>query len=163
MATLVVFQFPTAEGADTMLSTLEGLQRQQLIEIHDGAVVSWPVGASKPKTRQLYKSATTGSGALGGAFWGLLFGLLFFVPFFGLAMGAAIGALMGHFSHYGIEQDFIDQVRSKITPGTSALFLLETGAVVNRMAEAVKGQQFEIIQTNLSKEQEDKLRADFGE
>src|SRR6516162_4653092 len=163
MATLVVFQFPTAEGADTMLSTLEGLQRQQLIEIHDGAVVSWPVGARKPKTRQLYKSATTGSGALGGSFWGLLFGLLFFVPFLGLAMGAAIGALMGHFSHYGIEQDFIDQVRSKITPGTSALFLLETGAVVNRMAEAVKGQQFEIIQTNLSKEQEDKLRADFGE
>jgi len=27
----------------------------------------------------------------------------------------------------------------------------------------VKGQQFEINQTNLSKEQEDKLRADFGE
>ena len=163
MATLVVFQFPTAEGADTMLSTLEGLQRQQLIEIHDGAVVSWPVGDRKPKTRQLYKSATTGSGALGGSFWGLLFGLLFFVPFFGLAMGAAIGALMGHFSHYGIDQDFINQVRSKITPGTSALFLMETGAVVSRMAEAVKDQQFEIIQTNLSKEQEDKLRADFGE
>jgi uncharacterized membrane protein len=40
---------------------------------------------------------------------------------------------------------------------------LETGAVVSRMAEAVKGQQFEIIQTNLSKEQEDKLRDDFGE
>jgi uncharacterized membrane protein len=69
---------------------------------------------------------------------------------------------MGHFSSYGIDQDFIDQVRARITPGTSALFLLETGAVVSRMAEAVKGQQFEIIQTNLSKEQEDKLRADAG-
>ena len=163
MATLVVFEFPTAEGADTMLYTLEGLQRQQLIEIHDGAVVSWPAGASKPKTRQLSKGVTSGAGALGGAFWGMLFGLLFFVPFFGLAVGAAIGALMGHFSNYGIDQGFIDQVRSKITPGTSALFLLETGAVVDRVAEAVKGQQFEIIQTNLSKEQEDKLRADFGE
>ena len=32
MATLVVFKFPTAEGADTMLYTLEGLQKQQLIE-----------------------------------------------------------------------------------------------------------------------------------
>jgi uncharacterized membrane protein len=31
------------------------------------------------------------------------------------------------------------------------------------VAEAVKGQQFEIIQTKLSKEQEDKLGADFGE
>ncbi len=159
MATLVVFKFPTAEGAQTMLYTLENLQKQQLIQIQDGAILTWPAGASKPKTQQL--SSLTGVGALGGAFWG--FGLLFFVPFFGLAVGAAMGALMGHFSHYGIDESFIDQVRAKITPGTSALFLLESGAVVDKVAEAVKGQQFEIIQTNLSKEQEDKLRADFGE
>jgi uncharacterized membrane protein len=134
---------------------------QQLIQIHDGAILTWPAGASKPKTKQL--ADMTGVGALGGAFWGMLFGLLFFIPFFGLAVGAAIGALMGHFAHYGIDENFIDQVRAKITPGTSALFLLETGAMVDRVAEAVKGQQFEIVQTNLSKEQEDKLRADFGE
>src|SRR5207342_3246755 len=163
MATLVVFEFPTAEGADTMLFTLEGLQKQQLIQINDGAIVSWPAGASKPKTSQLSKGVTTGAGALGGAFWGFLFGLLFFIPILGLAVGAAIGALMGHFAHYGIDQGFIDQVRSKITPGTSALFLLSSGAVVDKVADAVKGQQFEIIQTNLSKEQEAKLRADFGE
>jgi uncharacterized membrane protein len=160
MATLVVFKFPTAEGANTMLYTLEGLQKQQLIEIQDGAVVSWPAGASKPKTSQLSKGVTTGAGALGGAFWGFLFGLLFFIPIFGLAVGAAIGALMGHFANYGIDQSFIDQVRAKVTPGTSALFLLSAGAVTDKVADAVKGQQFEIIQTNLSKEQEDKLRAD---
>jgi len=163
MATLVVFKFPTAEGANLMLSTLEGLQKQQLIQIQDGAVVSWPAGASKPKTDQLSRGVATGGGALMGAFWGMLFGLLFFVPFFGLAVGAAMGALIGHFSNYGIDQSFIEQVRSKVTPGTSALFLLSSGVVTDRVAEAVKGQQFEIIQTNLSKEQEDKLRADFGE
>lgn len=161
MATLVVFKFPTAEGAQTMLSTLASLQKQQLIQIQDGAILTWPAGASKPKTKQL--ANMTGIGALGGAFWGMLFGLLFFVPFFGLAVGAAVGALMGHFAHYGIDDAFINQVRSKITPGTSALFLLETGAVVDKVAEAVKDQQFEIIQTNLSKENEDKLRADFAE
>ena len=161
MATLVVFKFPTADGAQTMLYTLEGLQKQQLIQINDGAILTWPAGASKPKTKQL--ANMTGIGALGGAFWGMLFGLLFFVPFFGLAVGAAVGALMGHFAHYGIDDAFINQVRSKITPGTSALFLLETGAVVDKVAEAVKDQQFEIIQTNLSKENEDKLRADFAE
>jgi len=163
MATLVVFEFPTAEGADIMLNTLEGLQKQQLIQIQDGAVVTWPTGSNKPKTSQLSKNVATGAGALGGAFWGMLFGLLFFVPFFGLAIGAAIGALIGHFSNYGIDQGFIDNVRAKIVPGTSALFLLSSGAVTDRVAEAVKGQQFEIVQTNLSKEQEDKLRADFGE
>ncbi len=161
MATLTVLEFPTAEGAETMLYTLQNLQKQQLIEIEDGAILTWPVGARKPKTKQLRDA--TGVGALGGAFWGMLFGLLFFVPFFGLAVGAAIGALAGHFAHYGIDESFIDQVRSKITEGTSALFLLTSGAVVDKVAAAVKGQKFEIIQTNLSKEQEDQLRADFAE
>ncbi len=161
MATLVAIKFPTTEGAETMLYTLENLQKQQLIQIEDGAIVTWPEGAKKPKTRQL--TSMTGAGALGGAFWGFLFGLLFFVPFFGLAVGAAMGAFMGHFANYGIDKGFIDQVQSKITPGTSALFLLSSGAVVDKVADAVKGQQFEIIQTNLSKEQEEKLRADFGE
>src|SRR6478672_12814485 len=138
MATLVVFKFPTAEGANTMLFTLESLQKQQLIQINDGAIVSWPAGASKPKTNQLSKGVATGAGALGGAFWGFLFGLLFFIPFLGLAIGAAMGALMGHFAHYGIDEGFINQVRAKITPGTSALFLLSSGAVVDRVAEAVK-------------------------
>ena len=36
MATLVVFKFPTDQGAETMLSTLVGLQKQQLIQIQDG-------------------------------------------------------------------------------------------------------------------------------
>jgi uncharacterized membrane protein len=161
MATLVAIKFPTTEGAQTMLNTVENLQKQQLIQIQDGAILTWPEGAKKPKTRQL--SNMTGVGALGGAFWGMLFGLLFFIPFLGLAIGAAMGALMGHFAHYGIDEGFIDQVRSKITPGTSALFLLTSGAVVDKVADAVKGQQFDIIQTNLSKEQEDQLRKDFGE
>jgi len=161
VATLTVLKFPTAQGAETMLNTLENLQKQQLIQIEDGAIVTWPEGAKKPKTKQLHDM--TGAGALGGAFWGMLFGLLFFIPFFGLAIGAAMGAIAGHFAHYGIDEDFINSVRSKITPGSSALFLLTSGAVLDKVAAAVKGQQFEIIQTNLSKEQEDQLRADFAE
>src|SRR6266567_9517794 len=160
MATLLVFKFPTAEGAGTMLSTLESLQKQQLIQINDGAILTWPAGASKPKTKPL--ANMTGIGALGGAFWGMLFGLLFFVPFFGLAVGAAFGAIAGHYAKYGIDENFINQVREKVTEGTSALFLLTSGAVVDRVAEAVKGQKFEIIQTSLSREQEDQLRQDFG-
>jgi uncharacterized membrane protein len=160
-ATLVVLEFPTAEGAQVLLGRLEALQKQQLITVNDGAIVTWPAGAKKPKTEQLRDM--TGVGALGGAFWGMLFGLLFFVPFFGLAVGAAMGALAGHFAHYGIDDDFINSVRSKITPGTSALFLLTSGGVLDKVVEAVKDIPFEIIQTNLSKEQEAQLKAAFGE
>jgi uncharacterized membrane protein len=158
---LVVLKFPTAEGAQIMLSRLTALQKQQLITVNDGAIITWPAGASKPKTEQLRDM--TGVGALGGAFWGLLFGLLFFVPLFGLAVGAAMGALAGHFANYGIDEDFINSVRSKITPGTSALFLLTSGAVLDKVVEAVKDIPFDIIQTNLSKEQEAQLKAAFGE
>ncbi len=161
MATLSVLKFPTAEGAATMLAKLQDLQRQQMIQVQDAAIVTWPVGSKKPKTKQL--SDFTGVGALSGAFWGLLFGLLFFVPIFGLAVGAAIGALSGHFARYGIDEDFIKQVRDKVTEGTSALFLLTSGAVMDRVVSAVKGMQFEIISTNLSKEQEAELREAFAE
>ena len=89
MATLTVLKFPIAGGAETMLARLRDLQRQQLITVQDAAIVTWPAGAKKPKTKQL--SDLTGAGALSGGFWGLLFGLLFFVPIFGLAVGAAMG------------------------------------------------------------------------
>ena len=161
MATLSVLKFDTPDGARQMLNTIEDLQKQQLITLQDAAIVTWPADKKKPKTEQLRSMA--GVGALGGAFWGLLFGLLFFIPFVGLAIGAAMGALAGHFSDYGIDDNFINSVKDKVTPGTSALFLLTSGAVEDKVVPAMKGQKFEIIQTNLSKEQEDQLRAEFGE
>ena len=119
-----------------MLLALQGLQEQQMINLEDAAVVSWPQGNKKPTTRQLHG----GSGALGGAFWGFLFGLIFFVPFLGAAISAAIGA--GSMADVGISDDFIKQVREKVTEGTSALFALthrsvlpaSTGAAPSRTA-----------------------------
>ena len=143
-----------------MESTLLDLQKQHLIEVQDAAIVTWPQGKKQPKTEQLHNMA--GAGALQGAFWGMLFGLIFFVPFFGLAIGAAMGALSGKFADYGIDDNFIKQTREKVTEGTSALFLLTSGAVVDKVVEAMKGQTFEILSTNLSKEKEDELRAAFG-
>ena len=52
--------------------------------------------------------------------------------------------------------------RSEVTEGTSALFLMTSDAVLDRVAEAMKDIQFEIIATNLSHEQEQKLRDAFG-
>src|SRR5436309_3861819 len=137
MATLSALKFPTAQGADTMLATLENLQGQQLIQIEDGAIVTWPEGAKKPKTKPLH--SVTGVGALGGAFWGLLFGLLFFVPLFGMAIGAAAGAIGGSLSDVGIDDNFIDTVRREVTPGTSALFVMTSDAVVDKVTDAFKG------------------------
>ncbi|HYI14209.1 MAG TPA: DUF1269 domain-containing protein [Thermomicrobiales bacterium] len=161
MATLTALKFNDPLQADQVLGTLKGLQAQQLIQIQDAAIVRWPAGAKKPKTEQL--SGLTAIAGLSGAFWGLLFGLLFFIPFLGMAVGAAFGALAGHFADVGIDDNFINQVKSQVTPGTSALFLLSSGAVVERVAEALQGVEFEVIATNLSQEQEAKLMEMFTE
>jgi len=161
MATLTVLKFETALGAENVLEVVEDLSKKQMINLYDAAIVTWPEGKKKPKTKHL--TDLTGAGALSGAFWGMLFGLLFFVPIFGMVVGAALGALTGSMTHMGIDEDFIKSVRSKVTEGTSALFLMTSGAVEDRVIEAMKQFKFEIIATNLSKEEEEKLREAFGE
>jgi uncharacterized membrane protein len=161
VATLTVWKFPTAQGAEQAEQTLLNLQKQELIRVHDAAIVSWDEGAKKPKTRQL--ASVTGAGALGGAFWGLLFGLIFFIPLLGMAIGAGMGALAGSMTDVGINDDFIKALRKEITPGSSALLLLSSDAVMDKVKEAFEGQPVELVQTNLSQEQEDKLRDVFAE
>ncbi len=161
MTALTVWKFNDAGGARAAVEQLKALEKQELIEIEDAAIVEWPEGKKKPKTNQL--NSLTGAGALGGAFWGMLFGLLFFIPIFGMAVGAAMGALMGHFSDYGIDDDFIKSVRSEVTEGTSALFLLTGKATVDKLEAELKGKMGTLIRSNLSDEQEAKLREEFGE
>jgi uncharacterized membrane protein len=161
MATLTALKFSTPEGAGQMLEKIKQLQKMELIKLQDAAIVTWPMGKSKPKTKQLVDMA--GMGAMQGAFWGMLFGLIFFVPFFGLAVGAAMGALGGKMADYGIDDNFIKQSREKVTEGTSALFLLTSDAVADKVLDELKGFEFELIASNLSKEQEEQLMAAFAE
>jgi uncharacterized membrane protein len=161
MATMTVWKFPTANGAAIAEETLKDLQRKELIQIHDAAIVTYPEGAKKPKTRQL--SGLAGAGALGGAFWGMLFGLIFFIPLLGMAIGAGMGALAGSMSDVGIDDSFIRRMRDEIQPGTSALFVLSSGAVIDKVRDAFAGQDMTLVETNLSHEQEDKLREVFSE
>lgn len=161
MATLTVWKFDTADGAQNALTTLERLQKEELIRVVDAAVVTWPADRKKPRTQQLHN--LTGAGALGGSFWGLLFGLIFFVPLLGLAVGAAVGALTGSLTDVGIDDDFIKKVRDKVTPGTSALFAMTQDAVTDRVIDAFRGTRAELVSTNLSADQEAKLREAFSE
>ena len=161
-STLTVWKFDNPEGARDAVRTLDDMQKQGLITILDFATVSWEPGKKKPTTKQ--GAPTASAGALGGAFWGMLFGLIFFVPLLGAAVGAATGALTGSLADVGIDDDFIKQVRSQVTPGTSALFLMSTGTVLDRVkAGFTSHNPSELIYTNLSEEQETALRHVFEE
>jgi uncharacterized membrane protein len=161
VSTLTVWRFPTVEGAENALDLLRQLQKQQLISIADAAYVTWPEGRKKPKTKDL--GNLTGAGALGGGFWGLLFGLIFLVPLLGMAVGAAIGALTGSLSHVGIDTEFVDTVRSQVTPGTSALFVMSEDTVLDRVVEPFKETGATLLSTNLSDVEEARLREAFDE
>jgi len=159
MATMTVLRFQTADGAANALGIIQGLQQQQLIKIHDACIVSWPAGSKSPKTKQLVN--LVGVGAASGMFWGMLLGLIFVTPLFGMAVGAAFGAIGGAFRDYGISDTFINEVRAKVIEGTSALFLMTSEAVIDRVVDAMKASKPEIIATNLSKDQENKLQDGF--
>ena len=161
MGTLSVWRFDTPAGADEAVDTLRVLAAKQLVTVYDGATVSWPEGAKKPKTRQLHD--VSGPGALGGAFWGLLFGLVFFMPLIGVLLGAAVGAISGTLRNVGISDEFIERARAEITPGTSGLFVLTRGAVVDKISQEFRGSRPHLLFTNLSQAQEDVLREAFAE
>jgi uncharacterized membrane protein len=160
MATMTVLKFTNDDaGPDRVLGDLERLQKQGLITVLDAAkVVRRQDG--KVKVRQAHN--LVGGGALGGAFWGMLIGMLFFMPWMGLAVGSITGALAGSFSDYGIDDDFIKEVGNSIQAGDSALFLLTTDAVLDRVRDALANEQFELIHTNLSDEDEQHLRDVFA-
>jgi uncharacterized membrane protein len=83
-----------------------------------------------------------------------------------MAVGAAAGALGGAMSDVGIDDDFIKTVREQVTPGTSALFLMTSGAVTDKIKaelEPIMKGHAELVHTNLSNEQEAKLQEVFAD
>ena len=158
MTTLTVLKFNTEGGAVLALNLVQNLARQQLLTLQDGAIVTWPMG-KKPKMRQLTNEA--GPGALDGAFWSVLFGLIFLAPLVNKTVGAAVDALNGSFTDMGINDDFIQLVRAGVTEDTSALFLMTSDPVLDKVSEAIKELEFELIASNLSREQEARLKATF--
>ncbi|MGW8884187.1 DUF1269 domain-containing protein [Streptomyces sp. NPDC055749] len=160
MSTLTVWKFQSADAAENVETTLLSLQKEGLVKILDAAVVSWPADRPKPRTKQLHN--LMGAGALSGTFWGMLFGLIFLMPLLGAAIGAAAGALGGKLADIGIDDDFIAEVKQKVTPGTSALFLLTMDEVPDRIGDALPGGGAELLHSNLDTEREAKIRDIFG-
>ena len=139
MSDLIVLVFDSEGGAMQLRDKLLSLQKQQIIELADAAVVVRGQDG-KAKVKQLH--SLVGAGALGGAFWGMLIGLLFFMPWLGLAAGALGGALGGKFTDVGVDDKFNE--------------------FYQKLADELKGTKAKVLQTSLSNEQEAKLRDLFA-
>jgi uncharacterized membrane protein len=156
---MVVLAFDSENGADQGRQKLIELNNQYVLDLVDAVeVVRGADGKIKVKSiRNL-----TGVGAMGGAFWGLIFGLLFFVPLFGVAVGAVSGAIAGHFSHVGLNKDFLKGVEDSVKPGTSALAIIAANVTVDKVVQALTTLHPKVIRSSLSTEQEAKLNEAFG-
>jgi uncharacterized membrane protein len=155
MGNLFVLAFKDERGAANMLKEVINLQKQELISVDDAATA---VHHSSGKVKVKQAKGLAGPAAAGGAFWGLLFGLIFFVPFVGMAIGATAGALMGKLTDYGIDDAFIKELSKKLTPGTSALFLMVHSAQREKVIAAIKPFGGELIQSSVSPKEEKQLK-----
>jgi uncharacterized membrane protein len=79
-----------------------------------------------------------------------------------VAVGAAMGLLTGSLTDVGIDDDFIEGVRSEVQPGSSALFVLSSHAVTDAVREAFADEKPVLIHSNLSQGDAARLREYFG-
>ncbi len=158
MNNLIVIGFQNQADAFEMRAALAKLQSQYLIEMEDAVVVT----RDEQGKVQLHQPVNlTAAGAVGGGFWGMLIGMLFLNPLLGAAIGAGSGAISGKFADIGINDNFMKELGRTLTPGSSALFVLVRKATPDKVLEALRpfAGKGKVLQTSLTKDKEEELRA----
>jgi len=160
MSTLVAIAYADTATAEQVRAELVQATKEHLLVLEDAVVVEHrPDG--KVKLHQ--GRSLTATGAAGGAMWGGLIGLLFLAPLLGLAFGAAGGAAAGKMTDVGVDDEFMKTLAAKLPPGGAALIALETSSGSGKVLERIRQYGGEVIQTSLSNEDEERLRAALGE
>jgi uncharacterized membrane protein len=152
----VVIGYDSELKAEEVRLSLLKMQKSYLIDMAD-AVVVVRESTGKVKLRQMYNLTT--AGAVSGGFWGMLVGMLFLNPLFGMAVGAAAGAVSGTLTDVGIDDGFMKKLADTLQPGAAALCVLVRQMTADKVVEEIKPFGGTVIQTNLSHEDESKLRA----
>ena len=160
MAAFTVWKFDGPDGAQHASDILKQCEREGFVKILDHAVVSWPAGAAQPTTKQGHEETWRGTGW--GAFWGVLTGALFFVPVVGGVAGAAIGAISKVTQDAGITKEQLETIRTQVTEGSSALFVVTEEGNLDRVGERFHGMHSKLIATNLTSAERQVLLETFG-
>lgn len=155
MATLAMIGYENEETAEEVRLKLIKLQKEYLLDLRDAVVV---VRDAQGKIRLRQMVNLTASGAISGGFWGTLIGFIFLNPLFGMAVGAAWGAMSGALADVGIDDAFMKNLAETLKPGTAALCVLLHSPAPDRVVEEIRQFGGTVIKTNLSHENEAKLR-----
>jgi len=154
MSDLVAIVYPSEAKAEEVRQKILKLQNEYLIAIND-AVIAVKEGESI-KLNQLVN--TTMTGAAGGSLWGLLLGMVFLNPLLGVALGAGAGALGGALTDFGIRDQFMKDLASKVKPGDAVLFLLIKSMTADKVLNEIKDAGGIVLKTSLDEKKEQQLR-----
>jgi uncharacterized membrane protein len=162
MSDLIVVAFDDEATAFEVRAALVKMQKEYLIEMEDAVVVTKSADGKVALHQAVNLTAT---GAVGGGMWGALIGLLFLNPLLGAAVGAGAGAISGKLTDIGISDQFMKDIGASLKDGGAAVCVLVRKVTGDKVLEGLA--QFKnkgrVIQTSLTKEQEDKLRASMGD
>ena len=123
------WRFAGTEGADNAVLRLQQLDAADLISVMDIAVLRWPQYASGPMTHEHVTQ-----------------------------QGGKMGKLMHKLRHAVIDDTMIQTVKGDMSPGTSAMVLLSSDAKIDAVVHAFEGQPMELVRTDLSVPDQDRLR-----
>lgn len=155
MNDLVVIAFDHFDDARTALGRLRDLERRGRIRFEDTALVERdPDGTAHVKGEV---SGTTETAVVVGAVIGGFLGFMF--PLAGIAIGAAAGAVVGRSLDRGVDDAFVNELRTTLRPGRSALFLMVKQADMDATLAALRDFHGDVVQTTLSSKAEEALRA----
>jgi Protein of unknown function (DUF1269) len=98
--TLTVWHYNTAMGASAGEVRLRDLEVRHALKVVDALTVWWMPGTPEPRVSH---SRSPGTRA---------------------RRGAVLGAISSRLRHTGVDQAFLDEVMSRLQPGTSALLVL---------------------------------------
>jgi uncharacterized membrane protein len=155
MNNLIVVAFDHFDDARKAMKSLRELERDGRIRFEDTALVERdPDGTAHVRNEV---SGTTETAAVIGAVIGGIVSFVF--PLAGIVLGAALGAAVGAVMKTGVEGRFVDEVKKTLRPGRSALFLVVKEAQADAVIAALRSFKGDVIQTTLSSETEEALRA----
>ena len=154
MNQLIVVTFDHLEDARKAMERLRSLESDGRIRFEDTAIVEREADGTA-HVRNEVSGTTEGAAVVGAVIGGLL---AFAFPLAGIALGAALGAAVGNLLDSGVSGKFVDELKTSLTPGRSALFLVVKDAQVEALIAALRDFEGEVTQTTLDSEAEEALR-----
>jgi uncharacterized membrane protein len=151
---LIVVAFDHFDDGKTAMASLRSLESQGRISFEDTAIVQRDPDGTVHVRNEVSGTTETAT-VVGAAIGGIL---SFAFPLLGVAVGAALGAAVGAMLDRGVSSTFIDEVKTTLRPGRSALFLVVRQSDADSTIAALRPFSGDVIQTTLDTEAEEALR-----